>query len=517
MKLIKSIIPLIFLYSCAQIVIPDGGQKDEKPPALLKSIPQQKTLGVYPSNIDLYFDENVEVKNPSENISVTPEISSIPKIKVKKNKIELQLEKDSLKPNTTYCINFGNSIVDVNEGNILENFYYTFSTGNSIDTAAAYGRILTIKENKPAEKSTVILKNIFTSANYKTFTDKKGEWIINNIASGNYSLLVFKDNNSNQSLDMYEFYYQDTININDRPKSITSKLIEFQPNLNSLNLKTVKCNYINENTISLKLNKPPITTKSIKYSFDTDLTKKDYFNIISTNKPDSFLILHPYSVKDTLILTIQTDTLQIFTIPQPKKRKKEIISLSAVNLISRKGDPIYITSTIPIKLINSDKIKINGQSSGFAITNITPYKLSVSSNDNASNEIIFDSGALTDINGEENRGDTIIIKVATDEETGSYEFVIKDTINNYKGTVIAKISNSFNEYTITTELNKINKIKGLLPSNYSIEIWEDENSNGLWDEGNYYEKKNPEKIILLKDFISIKPNWDTVGVEIYID
>lgn len=517
MKSIKILLPLILLYSCAQIVIPDGGQKDEKPPVLIKSNPPQKAVGVYPKTIILFFNENIEVKNQSENISITPEISSIPKIKVKKNKIEIEIEKDSLKANTTYCLNFGKSITDMNEGNILENFYYTFSTGSSIDTAYISGRILTIKENKPLDKTTVQLKNSITSVKYSTYSDKNGEWRINNIAQGKYSLLVYKDNNSNKGLDKYESYYYDTITLNEKPKSITSKLIIYQYNFDTTPFTALKCSYINENTISLKFNKPPLNATSIKYSFYSDLNKKENLKLISTVFADSFLIYHPFMDKDTLIFNIKTDTLQRFTIIQPKKRKKETISLTALSLISRKGDPSFIASSVPIKLINSEKIKINNFNTGFTINNITPYKLSILSDINSNKEIIFEPGALTDINGAENKGDTVLIKVATDEEAGSYEFVIKDTITNYTGVVIAKISNSFSEYTITTELNKLNKIKGLLPSNYSIEIWEDENNNSSWDEGNYYERKSPEKIIFLKDFITIKPNWDTVGVEIYID
>ncbi len=517
MKSIKVLLPLILLYSCAQIVIPDGGQKDVTHPVLIKSIPQQNAVNIYPKTIDLYFNENIELKNQSENISITPKISCIPKIRIKKNKIELELEKDSLKSNTTYCINFGKGIVDINEGNVLENFYYTFSTGNSIDTATVYGKVIAIKENKPLDKTSVQLKNSKTSVNYETFSDKDGEWRINNIAPGSYSLLTFKDNNSNKKLDMYEFYYYDTISIKDKPKSITSKLISYQSQSNSINLSALYCKYINENTISLKLNKQLTDVKSIKYSFDSDLSKKENLNIISTSKADSFLIIHPFYVKDTLIFTIQTDTLQRFTIPQPKKRKQDKLSLTSVALLTRKGDPDYIISTVPIKLINSEKIKINGLNIGFVIKNITPYKLSIQADISTNKQIIFEPGALTDINGEDNKGDTILIKIATDEETGNYEFVIKDSTQNYEGPVLVKISNPFSEYIITTQLNKVNKIRGLLPSSYSIEIWEDENSNGLWDEGNYYEKKIPEKILLLKDFISIKPNWDTVGVEIYID
>jgi hypothetical protein len=312
-------------------------------------------------------------------------------------------------------------------------------------------------------------------------------------------------------------YYYDTLSIKEKPRNIISKLIPFLSQFDSIRLSVLKCNYINENCISIKLNKQPTDINAIKYTFDLDLNKKDFLNIISTTKADSFLIIHPFYVRDTLIFTVKTDTLQTFTIPQPKKRKKEILKLTSVALLTRKGDPNYITSTVPVKRINTEKIKINGLNTGFIIKNIFPNKLYIQAEISSNRQIIFEPGALTDINGQENKGDTILIKIATDEETGNYEFVVKDSTLNYKGTVLVKIGNPFSEYIITTQINKVNQIRGLLPSNYSIEIWEDDNSNGLWDEGNYYEKKIPEKILFLKDFITIKPNWDTAGVEIYID
>ena len=78
-------------------------------------------------------------------------------------------------------------------------------------------------------------------------------------------------------------------------------------------------------------------------------------------------------------------------------------------------------------------------------------------------------------------------------------------------------SNENNNYIINTLVNKSNSLKGLLPGNYTLEVWFDENKNNEWDEGNYELNIFPEKIILLKNFITIKPNWDSNGVEIYMD
>ena len=56
-----------------------------------------------------------------------------------------------------------------------------------------------------------------------------------------------------------------------------------------------------------------------------------------------------------------------------------------------------------------------------------------------------------------------------------------------------------------------------MPGTYDIEVWKDLNSNSVWDQGNYLDDVKPEPILLLKKFVIIKPNWDSLGVEIYMN
>ena len=48
---------------------------------------------------------------------------------------------DTLRPNTTYNFNFGQSIVDNNEGNPYPYFRYVFSTGDYVDSLQVRGTI----------------------------------------------------------------------------------------------------------------------------------------------------------------------------------------------------------------------------------------------------------------------------------------------------------------------------------------------------------------------------------------
>src|SRR5690606_40184295 len=67
-------------------------------------------------------------KNINQNLIISPPMENMPDLlpmgMARKN-IIIKL-KDTLKPNTTYSFNFGESIIDNNEGNVLPQFKYVF-------------------------------------------------------------------------------------------------------------------------------------------------------------------------------------------------------------------------------------------------------------------------------------------------------------------------------------------------------------------------------------------------------
>ena len=123
---------LLFLYSCARMGTPDGGWYDETPPRVIGASPSDKATGVTGRKIYINFSEFIKVDNPTENVVVSPPQLEAPEIKAQGKRIAIEL-KDSLKPNTTYTIDFSSAISDNNEQNPLGNYAYTFSTGTEIE------------------------------------------------------------------------------------------------------------------------------------------------------------------------------------------------------------------------------------------------------------------------------------------------------------------------------------------------------------------------------------------------
>jgi hypothetical protein len=137
MSLFYAIVPM----GCANIIPPSGGPRDSIPPVLIEASPGDSTVNFRGKRITLYFNEYVDLKDVANNLYFTPTFTINPAITVKGKSIVIPF-RDSLLPNTTYVLNFGNAIADVNEGNVLRDYTYTFSTGPVLDSLEITGKVI---------------------------------------------------------------------------------------------------------------------------------------------------------------------------------------------------------------------------------------------------------------------------------------------------------------------------------------------------------------------------------------
>ncbi len=198
---------LAALYSCASIGTPNGGPYDETPPKFLSSTPAPNQVNFHSQKIELTFDELIQLDKPSENVIITPPQLELPVIRPGGKKISIEL-RDTLQPNTTYTIDFTNSISDNNEKNVLENFSFAFSTGAVIDSLAVSGILLNAENLEPMPGITVGLHhNLEDSAFVKlpfvrtSRTNDKGQFTIRNIATGSYRIYALNDVNRDYKFD----------------------------------------------------------------------------------------------------------------------------------------------------------------------------------------------------------------------------------------------------------------------------------------------------------------------------
>ena len=141
MNKLLSIIVISFLaVSCGQQIPPTGGPRDTLPPKLMSALPDYKSTNFKSDKIILTFDEYVSLDNPFEKVTFSPIPKYNPIVESKLKTVTIKI-KDTLEENTTFFIDFGGAVRDINENNILKNLSYTFSTGNYIDSAILGGKV----------------------------------------------------------------------------------------------------------------------------------------------------------------------------------------------------------------------------------------------------------------------------------------------------------------------------------------------------------------------------------------
>ncbi len=198
---------LFLCFSCANIASPTGGRYDEAPPKLIRSNPENNALNVNRRVLEIQFDENIKIEKVNEKVIVTPPQINMPVIKAVGKKAVVELN-DTLLPNTTYTIDFTDAIVDNNEGNPLENFSISFSTGDRLDTLAVSGKVLSADNLEPimgiyVGMHTNMEDTAFTHTPFDRIsrTDSRGRFTVKGLAAGEYKIFALDDKNRDYKYD----------------------------------------------------------------------------------------------------------------------------------------------------------------------------------------------------------------------------------------------------------------------------------------------------------------------------
>ncbi len=202
-----SLLLALMVHSCANIASPMGGEYDVDPPVVRGSMPDFNALNVSPQRVEIEFDENIKIESPTEKVIITPPQQNMPIIRAAGRRAVVEL-KDELLPNTTYTIDFTDAIVDNNEGNPLENFMFSFSTGDQLDTLSIAGKVLNAEDLEPVTGMYVGIHSnfddtVFTNVPFERIsrTDSRGNFIVRGMALGKYRVFALGDLNRDYKYD----------------------------------------------------------------------------------------------------------------------------------------------------------------------------------------------------------------------------------------------------------------------------------------------------------------------------
>ncbi len=531
----------ITLSRCAQESTPQGGAKDEKPPELKHSSPPNKSTHFATDKIKITFNEFIKETGFPQTL-VSPPLDKRPVYHVEGRTLTIKL-KSALRDSTTYTINFGDDLQDLNESNKAPNFTYVFSTGSYIDSQRIDGTVILAKDNTPAEDIVVSLypkdsvDGILKSKPYYfAKTDKAGNFKIENIKAAQYRLYALKDQNYNYIYDQPNelIAFSDTlINLADTlPKNVKLHLF----NENRQTLKFSEAKLVSPGQLQIIYNKPVNNFKLDWKGYSAD----DFAYTYPTNDTIIYWYSKYYAEKDTFYLTAN-DTLLDTVRMELKSIKKD--SLATGNKLpftfanqavtSRKDTakvqnlvlqellkPLKITFTVPIIGINDSKrLQISRDSS---LENINA-KVVLDPKTKQSITVEFDKQEKTtynitipdsmykDIFGRWNS--KLVQRITTNDKTSYGNLQIKlKTEHPDKYYVIkllhAESNEVVKEFYFTGNGEKKITVSDVLAGKYKFMVIEDENKNGEWDTGNFEKKIQPENIYTYQDTYELKGGWD---------
>lgn len=510
-----------FFQNCAKRGRPTGGAKDTIPPSVILINPLNKTTKFNSNKIKIKFDEYVLFKDLATQLVVSPPLKTLPQITPMGASKDFVLTlNDTLKPNTTYTFDFGNSITDFNEGNKLERFKYVFSTGTFIDSLTLKGTVSDAFEQKTANNISVLLYEANETFNDSIIFRKKPNYIastldstifsLNNLKSGKYLMIALKEKNTNYIFD---------------PK--TDK-IGFVPHLITLPTDSVYHIKIYKEYVAFKANKPTEFKKGqIIFGFEGNkenmnlklLTKtpESFKSHISFDKKkDSLYFWHSPIKSDSLSFEVTNqDYKKTFSVKIGRAKKDSLLIGSIGSGMLHLRDQFKLTSNIPIDKVDLSKIKLFEKD-----TIKTQYTAQISDN---KEEVIFDFNkkqftgyklkiypkSIVDILGNSNK-DTINYQFITSQTENYGNLAIN--LSNVKSTIIVELLTENGQVVtqVFVSNNQSIEFKNIVPAKYLIRFIEDQNNNKKWDTGNYLKKIQPENISYFPNIIEVRANWDIV-------
>jgi hypothetical protein len=469
------------------------------------------------------FDEFIKLSNEFTEISVSPNMEKAPIYKARKEKLEITFEEPLLE-NTTYTINFGKAILDVNEGNILTNYSYVFSTGNEIDSLSISGKVINSLTKQKVKDVTVFIfplnqDSLFgkKKPSFFTSTDTSGGFKLSNLKEDKYKIYAlneqgFGDRIYNGKLEEIAFL-KEPIELNKDTSNILLNLFKEIPITFSINDKKIE----SDGRITIVFNKA-IDNPEIEIIESETLNNQKIVEF--SNARDSARIWLPELKFDSIRLSISSSKKILDTIIIRRNKRDTYTDLLNItdNINNGKlkpGTELNIKFGKPIKNINENLISLLEDS--IIIKNYSiqedknlertysikyPWKL------NKQYLLKIDNNAIEDISGNKSKLYNRKFELDSEDNYGSItiNIAVPDTSKSYIIEWLSEDDKILKQNYITRNGN-INYIR-YPTGKYKIRVIYDSNKNRKWDTGSISLELQPEKTWTYEKIISLRPNWD---------
>ena len=514
------LIALLFV-QCAKRGNPTGGPKDETPPVLLRAVPELNATEFREDRIRLYFDEYVKLNKLKEQLIISPPLDPAAYIispqstAAKYVQIELM---DSLRPNTTYNFNFGQSIVDNNEGNPYQYFRYVFSTGDYVDSLQVRGTIGNAFGRETKNFVSVMLYAVdstYTDSiiynhppDYLSNTlDSLAVFEIGNIRAGRYLLIAQKDIANNYAYDQSA---DDIAFANDFIEMTTDSLFHLDLFREKTDFSLGRMFQAGQNRIGLGYYGDPTGLEVVPLNLPDNVQSIQSFD----KETDTIYFWYNNLKADSLQFDICFETLKVQRTHQIRKAEMDSLTVSpSISGLLHLSDTLRIETSTPILRIDKSQMRLLDRDSIFV-----PFKASVEGphrvlfdfdilpNDNYRLDML--PGAITDFFNSSN--DTLQMRFRT-QKPADYGSLYLQLVGVPSYPVIVQLTdekeNVIRSLTLSAPQRRV-VFSNLQPKKYYVRLILDNNNNGKWDSGRFLDRRFPEKVYHHKPLIDVRANWE---------
>lgn len=532
MRFLFGFFVIIILSGCAQQSSPTGGDKDTQPPIVMASAPPIFTKNYTGNEIVLEFDEYIQVKDFSSQLIVSPSLENAPEYKLRGKQLIISWD-ETLNDSTTYQFNFGKSVSDLNEGNIITDLVFVFSTGSYIDSLSISGQVVNVADNTPSSPTAVMIYSSYadslpltTPPEYFALTDEFGFFKLNYLPTGYFKIFALNEENNNyiydgppETIGFTENLVQS--NINDSLENIL--LAAFIENDTSQYIaSTISTDYgfyelvFNARTEDLKIEFIDVAAdkklETINYLNKSRDSLKCWVKLPTRSSLEEVLVIinDGNSLNDSLYWYLETDPKysQKAELKLSSNTTREKIDRDHVFTLKFNNPIVEVDTSIVFFLEDSIQVFPNKfERSGLN----REVKVFYDFNENSNYIFKASAGAFKDLF--ESYNDSVSIAFSL-HETDYYghllvNVALPDSLNKFGPKVLQLLddeNNVLNEVGFKSSL--YTEFRQLDPGKYRLKVIFDENNNGKWDTGSYKKGIQPEKVSFYPDEIKIRSNWD---------
>ncbi len=498
----KFFLPIFIIFiGCAQQSMLTGGEKDTIAPQLVhKGDSLKNEINFVNREFELKFNENIQYLKSSNSILINPNIKDV-NVSVNKNLLLTKWE-ENLDSNTTYSFIFNNSIADLTEKNTVFRLQHTFSTGNTIDSGSINGKIIVLPKKDYGEDLLVkLINNKNKNQVYYGFTNKNGEFNIENIKNGDYQINYFKDVNNDFKLDTLndlQGFISGLISIDDSSELI--EMVAFNPVGKTKVEKTLLNNAMK---FEIEFN------QSVDSCIIYDTLNKEYYSSYDLKKT------HQFYLKDSVnkfLLIINSKSSSFCDTLRVSRSKND--TEKNISFIKQENNSLIVNSSFTLLfnqfLKNIDTSKIQLTKDSFDI----PYQIDYQSNHlnilpsagSGNYHLKLFPKSIKGVINEKNDTSDIHFVLKNQQELSTLELRVKNI--PHSNSILQIIQNNQvkkefafkGEYIDTTFSN-------CQPGNYQLRIIDDRNKDNYWTTGNITKNRQPENIFDYDNEIILKRNW----------